>query len=73
MFRFIQSMNTGVVTTFGKLTRLASPGLNIYIPIIQKMNIVSNRLCENHCNLIVRTADKVFPKLDITIQYRVLP
>ena len=73
MFRFIDSMTTGVVTTFGSFTRLATPGLNFYIPFIQKMHIISNRLCENHCNIVVRTSDKVFPKLDITIQYKVLP
>jgi len=72
MWRFIQSMNTGVVTTFGKYSRLAGPGLRFYLPIVQQMHIVSNRLCENHCNIVVRTSDKVFPKLDITIQYRVI-
>ena len=66
-------METGVVTTFGKLSRLAYPGLNFYIPFMQRMDMVSNRLCEKQCNIVVRTADKVFPKLDITIQYRVLP
>lgn len=45
MFKFISSMETGVVTTFGKLSRLATPGLNFYIPVMQKMNVVSNRLC----------------------------
>ena len=37
------------------------------------MNMVSNRLSENQCTLQIRTADKVFPTLDITIQYRVRP
>lgn len=73
MFKFIASMETGVVTTFGKYSRLAHPGLNVYLPFVQKINMVSNRLCEKQCNIVVRTADKVFPKLDITIQYRVLP
>ena len=73
MFRFIKSMETGVVTTFGKMSRLAYPGLNIYIPIIQEMKLVSNRLCEKQCHIVVRTSDKVFPKLDITIQYKVVP
>lgn len=73
MLRFISSMETGVVTTFGKYSRLAYPGVNFYIPFVQKIDIVNNRLCENQCNIIVRTADKVFPKLDISIQYRVLP
>ena len=71
MLKFIASMQTGVVTTFGKYSRLASPGINIYIPFVQNINVVSNRLIENHCNIVVRTADKVFPKLDITIQYRI--
>lgn len=35
--------------------------------------MVSNRLSENQCTLQIRTADKVFPTLDITIQYRVRP
>ena len=73
MFRFISSMETGVITTFGKMSRLAYPGLNFYIPFVQKMHIVSNRLSQKQCNIIVRTADKVFPNLDITIQYKVLP
>lgn len=71
MLRFIASMETGVVTTFGKYSYLASPGINIYLPFIQKINVVSNRLIENQCNIVVRTADKVFPKLDISIQYRI--
>ena len=66
-------MNTGVVQTFGKFSRLAGPGLRFYIPVIQKMSLVSNRLVENQCKMQVRTADKVFPELDITIQYRVKP
>lgn len=73
MFKFISSMETGVITTFGKLSRLAYPGINIYLPIVQQVHLVNNRLCENQCNIVVRTADKVFPTLDISIQYRVLP
>ena len=73
MFKFIPSMETGVVTTFGKFSRLAYPGFNLYLPFIQHINMVSNRLCENQCDIVVRTADKVFPKLDITIQYKVQP
>ncbi len=45
MFKFIPTMNTGVVQTFGKFTRLAAPGLTFYIPYIQKIQLVSNRLC----------------------------
>lgn len=70
-FKFIPSMSTGVVQTFGKFSRLATPGLTFYIPIIQSINLVSNRLSENQCKMQVRTADKVFPTLDISMQYKI--
>lgn len=44
IFKFIPSMSTGVVQTFGKFSRLATPGLTFYIPIVQSINLVSNRL-----------------------------
>ena len=71
MFKFIPQMNTGVVQTFGKFSWLSTPGITIYIPFIQSITLVSNRLCENHFKMQVRTQDKVFPTLDISLQYRV--
>lgn len=70
-FKFIPSMKTGVVQTFGKYSRLAYPGLRFYIPFIQTISLVSNKLSENQCKMQVRTADKVFPSVDISIQYRI--
>ena len=72
-FKFIPSMNTGVVQTFGKYSRLAHPGLTFYIPFIQSIHLVSNRLAENQCKMQARTADKVFPTLDISLQYKIHP
>jgi regulator of protease activity HflC (stomatin/prohibitin superfamily) len=46
-FKFIPSMGTGVVQTFGKYTRLVSPGLTFYLPFIQSIAIVSNKLTQN--------------------------
>lgn len=71
--KFVPTMTTAVVQTFGKFSRLAGPGLRFYIPFAQRMSLVSNRLAENQCTLQVRTADKVFPTLDITLQYRIKP
>lgn len=71
MFRFIPTNATGVVTLFGKYSHLAYSGLNFYLPIIQKMHIVNNKLCEYQSSLTVRTADKVFTKMDIALQYKV--
>jgi regulator of protease activity HflC (stomatin/prohibitin superfamily) len=72
-FKFIPSMNTGIIQTFGKYSRSATPGLTFYLPFISTIHLVSNRLCENQCRMQVRTADKVFPTLDITLQYRIHP
>ncbi len=72
-FKFIPSMNTGVVQTFGKYKRLAHPGLTFFMPFISTVHLVSNRLAENQCKMQARTADKVFPILDISLQYRVHP
>lgn len=71
--KLIPSMNSGVVQTFGKFSRIAHPGLNIYLPFVQSITLVSNRLCENNFKMQVRTHDKVFPTLDIAMQYRVHP
>lgn len=71
MLRFIPTNATGVVTQFGKFNRLAYSGLNLYIPFIQSLYLVSNKLCEYQSNLTVRTADKVFTRIDIALQYKV--
>ena len=71
--KLIPSMSSGVVQTFGKFSRVAGPGLNFYFPGIQQISLISNRLCENTCNIQVRTADKVFPTLNISLQYRIRP
>ena len=72
-FKLIPTNSTGVVQRFGRLVRLSGPGLQFYIPFIEKMSLVSNQLSENQCTIQIRTADKVFPKLDISIQYKVKP
>jgi regulator of protease activity HflC (stomatin/prohibitin superfamily) len=69
--KFIPTMTTGVVQTFGRFSRLAKPGLNWYIPIAQTITPVSNSLQEHKVPLNVRTQDKVFPDMDIHIQYRI--
>lgn len=71
--RFIASKKMAIVTRFGKVERLVGPGMRFYVPIFEELHEVSNRLSENHCSITIRTSDKVFPKLDISIQYRIIP
>lgn len=69
--KFVPTMTTGVVQTFGKFTRLARPGLNWYVPIVQTIELVSNNLQEHKIPLNIRTKDKTFPNMDIHIQFRI--
>jgi regulator of protease activity HflC (stomatin/prohibitin superfamily) len=73
MFRFIDSATSGVVQTFGKFTRVAAPGLSFYIPFIQSVTPVSNRLRQEEFSFEVKTKDDVFATLAIKVQYLVKP
>ena len=73
MLRFIKTGTTGVVQTFGRFTRLAKPGIQFYVPFVQIITPVSNRVCTKECKMQVRTKDKVFPTIDLAVQYQVKP
>ena len=72
-FRFIQTATTGIVQTFGKSTRTVGPGLRFFIPFIQKVTPISNRLQQDAFTFEVKTKDNVFTKLGLAIQYRIEP
>lgn len=73
MLRFIKTGTTGVVQTFGRFTRLAKPGNQLYAPFFQTITPVSNRVCTKACKMQVRTKDKVFPTIDLAVQYQIKP
>ncbi len=64
---------TGVVTRLGRFARTMEPGLNFYIPILEKVHQVSNRLGEMSLALSVMTADSAFVELKMAVQLRVVP
>jgi len=71
MATFIKTSTTGIVTKFGKFSRLAQPGLNLYIPFIEKVIHVSNKTQQKIFELEVYTKDRVFAKLNLAIQYKI--
>ena len=71
--KFIQTSTTGIVQTFGRFTRIATPGLNLYIPFVQRISLVSNRLTQSSFSLQVKTKDNVFTHVRLDVQYRVRP
>ena len=62
-FKFIPTAFTGVRQTFGRFTGLCKPGLNLYIPVIQKITEVSNMVQSREFKLRVKTKDNVFTKI----------
>lgn len=73
MFKIVQESTTGVVQTFGKFTRLVNPGFRIYVPFIQSITPVSNRLRQDNFECQTKTKDNAFAAISVSVQYRVLP
>ena len=72
-FKVIKTSETGVLQNFGKFHKLVRPGLSFYIPGIQKISKVSNRVGQDNFTFEVRTSDNVFSNIGISIQYRIEP
>jgi regulator of protease activity HflC (stomatin/prohibitin superfamily) len=72
MLKIIQQSTTGVLTTFGKFSGLKRPGLHIYIPFVQRIYPVSNRLRQDAFKFEVKTKDNVFANISVAVQYQVM-
>ena len=68
---FIRSSTTGIRETFGKFTKIATPGLNFYIPFLQRITPISNRLRQDTFKFEVKTKDNVFTRVHIAVQYKI--
>ena len=73
MFKFISTSTTGVCQTFGRFTGTKGPGLRFYIPFVQRITPVSNRLTQDSFNFEVKTKDNVFATLGLCVQYQIKP
>lgn len=69
----ISTSATGVLCTFGKFSRHMGPGLNLYLPFIQRVKVVSNRLSHQTFAFEVKTKDNVFAKMEIAVQHKIAP
>lgn len=72
-FFIVEQQTVAVVETFGKFSRIANPGLNFKIPLIQR---VAGRLSLRFLQLDVRaetkTHDNVFVHMTVSVQYFVI-
>ena len=72
--RFIPTAHTAIRTTFGKASpTLVSDGLSWYIPILQQLHVVSNKVQKIDFQASIKTKDDVTTDLDVSIQFRIKP
>jgi len=71
MAKFIKTATTGVCQTFGRYTGTVRPGLRLYLPGIQRITPVSNRLTQDAFAFEVKTKDNVFAKIGLAVQYKI--
>lgn len=73
MFTIVKQKRVKVLETFGKFTKILKPGINVYIPFVQriskeiKMNILQDNIVYE-----VKTKDNVFVKFGLAIQHKLL-
>ena len=70
----IKTAELGVVTRFGKFLRIAQPGLNWKLPIIdQVQGRLSLRVMQITLRMETKTRDNVFVSIPISVQTRIKP
>ena len=74
IFFTVEQQSNYIVECFGKFVRVAYPGLNIKIPIIEQIRgKVSLRIMQLNVEVETKTLDNVFVKIITAVQYKILP
>lgn len=71
--RFLPQSSVGIVTTCGRFSRYAAPGLVLFVPVVQNLVEVCTKSRIQRMTLQVKTVDNVFANVGIAVQWRVLP
>ncbi len=73
-FFTVQQQSTAIVQRFGKFMRVAPPGLNIKLPIIETVaGRINLRVQQLDVRVETKTEDNVFVLVVVSVQYAVLP
>jgi len=73
MFYSVRQQTAAAVERFGKFVRIAHPGLNMKIPIIERVaRVLDLRIQQMIVEVDTKTKDNVFVRLHIAVQYFVL-
>ncbi len=73
-FFTVQTAHAGIVQRLGKFSRIASPGLNFKIPLIETVvRKISLQVQQLDVRVETKTKDNVFVQIPISVQYQVIP
>ena len=73
MATIIRTGFVGVRETFGRFSGVSSPGLQFFIPFVQKVHKVNTQVNQVNLKLDSRTSDNVFSEIHVSVQYSVDP
>lgn len=71
MALFLRTGNIGIKETFGKFSGIAQPELNLYIPLLQKIQVLNAQINQINLQFNVRTKDGAFSRIDLAVQYKI--
>jgi len=73
-FFVVRQQTIGVIERFGKFIRIATPGLNFKIPIIDQVVVRLNmRVQQLDVTVETKTEDDVFVNLKVSVQFAIMP
>ncbi len=73
-FFMVAQQTNAIVERFGKFVRIASPGLNFKIPLVERVAArPSLRVHQLDVDVETKTSDDVFVRVVVSVQYYILP
>lgn len=70
----VKQQTAAVIETFGKFTRVATAGLNVKIPLVQRIaGRINLRVQQLDVKVETKTKDNVFVHVVVSVQYFVIP
>lgn len=67
----IPESTTGIMTRFGKFQKMLEPGFHFYIPMVNSVYRVNNRLIQEDVDVNVITEEAAFVTIRVAIQFKV--
>jgi len=72
-FFIVEQQTSAIVERFGKFSRIAIPGLNFKLPLIERVRArLSLRVRQLDVQVETKSKDNVFAKIMVSVQFRVL-